>query len=80
MTFKRYGTTALENSAKDSQQSRDIVAEILKFGVSQQQILRIAYLLSLELEDRKAMVDISTCVKRYVDDLGEAPKTSVIET
>ena len=71
MTIKRYGTTSLEQSAKESQQCREIVAEILNFGVSQQQILRVAYLLSLELENREAMVDISTCVKKYVDDLGE---------
>ena len=80
MTIKRYGTTSLEQSAKESQQCRDIVAEILNFGVSQQQILRVAYLLSLELENREAMVNISTCIKEYVDDLGDAPKKSVIET
>lgn len=80
MTIKRYGTTSMEDSVKESQQCREIVAEILNFGVSQQQILRIAYLLSLELENRKAMVDISTCIKSYVDNLGDAPKKSVIET
>ena len=80
MTIKRYGETTLESAAKDSQQCREIVSEIFKFGVSQQQILRIAYLLSLELENREAMVDISTCIKKYVDELGNAPKKSVIET
>ena len=59
---------------------QNIVSEILKFGVSQQQILRIAYLLSLELENREAMIDISTSIKKYVDELGENPKKSVIET
>ena len=80
MTIKRYGSTTLEKSAKESQQCREIVSEILKFGVTQQQILRIAYLLSLELENRKAMVDISTCIKEHVDELGDGPKKSVIET
>lgn len=80
MTIKRYGTTSLEQSAKESQQCREIVAEILNFGVSQQQILRVAYLLSLELENREAMANISTCIKEYVDDLGGTPKKSVIET
>jgi hypothetical protein len=70
----------MEQSAKDSEQARDIVSEILSFGVTQQQILRVTYLLSLELEDREAMVDISTCIKTYVDHLGNTPKKSVIET
>ena len=80
MTFKRYGTTTLEQTAKESQQCREIVAEILNFGVTQQQILRVAYLLSLELENRDAMMEISACIKEYVDNLGDAPKKSVIET
>lgn len=80
MTIKRYGATTMEQAAKNSQQCREIVSEVLKFGVTQQQILRIAYLLSLELENREAMVDISTCIKKYVDDLGDDPKKSVIET
>ena len=80
MTFKRFGTTTLEQTAKESQQCREIVAEILNFGVTQQQILRVAYLLSLELENRDAMMEISTCIKEYVDNLGDTPKKSVIET
>lgn len=80
MSIKRYGTTPLEAGAKEISQTRDIVSEILKFGVSQQQILRIAYLLSLELENREAMIDRSTSIKKYVDELGENPKKSVIET
>lgn len=80
MDIKRYGTTGMEQAAKDSQQARDIVSEILSFGVTQQQILRVAYLLSLELENREAMVGISTCIKEYVDQLGDSPKKSVIET
>lgn len=79
MSIKRYGTTSVEQMAKDISATREIVAEILKFGVSQQQILRVAYLLSLELEDREAMVDISTCIKKYVDEIGESPKKSAIE-
>jgi len=80
MDIKRYGTTGLEQSSKDSKQAREIVSEILNFGVTQQQILRIAYLLSLELENREAMVEISACIKEYVDQLGDSPKKSVIET
>lgn len=79
MSIKRYGTTDTEQMAKDIAMTREIVFEVLKFGVTQQQILRIAYLLSLELENREAMVDISTCIKKYVDEIGEKPKKSAIE-
>ena len=80
MSITRYGSTDLEDFAKDSKACRQIVSEILQFGVTQQQILRITYLLSLELENREAMVDISTCIKKYVDNVGDNPKKSVIET
>ena len=49
--------------------TRQIVGEILNFGVSQQQILSICYLLSLELEDHMAVKEISTCIDRYLNKL-----------
>ena len=79
MSIKKYGMTNLETSAKEVTVAREIVSEILNFGVSQQQILRVAYLLSLELENRESMIDISTCIKKYIDELGEPQKKSVIE-
>jgi len=80
MSIKKYGTTSLESAVKEVAMSREIVAEILNFGVSQQQILRVAYLLSLELENREMMIDISGCIKKHMDSLGEPQKKSVIET
>jgi len=80
MDIKKYGVTSLETSAKEVTMAREIVSEVLNFGVSQQQILRVAYLLSLELENREMMIDISTCVKKHMDSLGEPQKKSVIET
>jgi len=47
------------NKRKDC---RDIVMEIRKFGVSQRQMLYIIYLLSLELEDNKAMKAIAKAI------------------
>lgn len=79
MNIAKFGQTAIEKKAADSQEARDIVAEILNFGVSQQQILRIAYLLSLELENVDTMKNISQCIKSYIEGL-EEPIKSVIET
>ena len=45
-----------------SMKSREIVSEILNFGVSQFQIKKIIKFLSLELEDRSLMLDISSLI------------------
>jgi len=80
MEYTKFGETSLEKSTKDSQVAREIVSEVLNFGVSQQQILRVAYLLSLELENKDAMINISSCIKEYLESLGESSKKSIIET
>ena len=54
---------------KESLLTREIVQKIINFGVTQQQILRITYLLVLELEDRETMVDISHVIKKYMDNI-----------
>ena len=46
-------TATLENVV-----SREIVQEILKYGVSQSQILKIIEILEMELEDRDTMISI----------------------
>lgn len=79
MNITKFGQTDFEKKAEETQKSREIVAEILNFGVSQQQILRIAYLLSLELENIDAMKNVSQCIKTYIEGL-EEPIKSVIET
>lgn len=48
--------------------SREIVQHILDFGISQYQILKISYLLSLELENKEKMVDISSTIKKHLDE------------
>jgi len=64
-----YGNLEIEGRAKDSKLSRDIAKTVLEYGVTQQQILHVAYLLSLELENREAMVEISGCIKQFLDSL-----------
>jgi len=47
----------LENAA-----AREITQEIMRFGVSQQQIIQIINLLALELEDNNLMKDIRNLI------------------
>tara|TARA_B100000424_G_scaffold237097_1_gene202393 strand:- start:208 stop:480 length:273 start_codon:yes stop_codon:yes gene_type:complete len=46
----------------DTKKSRDIVMEIRKFGVTQNQIKLIIGNLAMELEDRDLMIKIRGCV------------------
>jgi len=70
------GKSESDKKAEDLLKCRQITSEILKFGVSQDQILQIIYLLSLELEDRDALLEISTIVKEYKSDMTSDEKNN----
>ena len=55
----------LEKLAREKQKSRDIVSEIINFGVTDQQKLDIIFNLSLTLENNKAIKDINEILKKY---------------
>ena len=46
------------------EKTRNIVKEVIDFGVSQNEILKIIELLSLELEDREKMLLIIDSIKK----------------
>ena len=49
---KIYGEMEEEKRAAESIKAREIVQEIIRFGVTQHQLTKIIYLLAIELEDR----------------------------
>ena len=55
----------LEKLAKDKQKAREIVKEILDFGVNEQQKLQIIYELSLNLETPGLLKSINEVLKLY---------------
>jgi hypothetical protein len=55
----------LEKLAREKQKSREIVSEIMKFGVTEQQKLDIIFNLSLTLENNQVMKDINEILKKY---------------
>jgi hypothetical protein len=77
MEVKKFGQTETEAWAAESLKSRQVVSEILKFGVSQKQILQIISLLSLELEDRAILVRISNAAKEALDE-AQLPTSNII--
>lgn len=55
----------LEKLAKEKQQSREIVNEILSFGVTEQQKLDIVFNIAISLENNAAMKEITLLLKKY---------------
>jgi len=55
----------LEKLAREKQKAREIVKEILNFGVSEQQKLDIISGLVVSLENNQALKDISEVLKNY---------------
>lgn len=76
MKVKRYGTTEEETTASASLKCRQIVRSIIDFGVTEQEKLKIIYLLSLELENRDHLQDISNLAKKC--ESGEHQKSTLI--
>ena len=56
--IKGYGTTTEEQDALEAAKCREIVQEILAFGVNEAQIIKLIKLLALELENRNLTLGI----------------------
>lgn len=70
--MKKYGKTEAEAHAEKMHQCRDIVIEILNFGVSEDQKVQIIKLMALELENNTLMKEIVGLVKQ--DDVNTPKK------
>jgi len=77
MGIKTYGVSESERDILDSAQCREIIHEILNFGISQTQVLTLIKLLSLELEDRELMLKLSEIVDNKIKN-GQEEKTTII--
>ena len=60
--YKKYGVSSEEAPLLESAKCREILNEILDFGVSQHQIAVLIKLLALELEDRDKMLEIVSVI------------------
>ncbi len=65
--IEKIGQTDTEKWAQEMLTCRQIVKEISKFGVNQNQLLNIIKLLAMELEDHETMVAISAVVKEALE-------------
>jgi RAB protein geranylgeranyltransferase component A len=55
----------LEKLAREKQKSRDIVKEVLKFGVTEDQKFDIIHGILLSLENNEAIKEINLVLKKY---------------
>lgn len=74
MSLKHYGQTDSEKEAAEMFQCRQIVQEVINFGVNQKQLLRIIKLLALELENREVMEAVVQATKKLDEQASEQPK------
>ena len=75
----KFGKTSSEIVIEGSVVAREIVNEVMNFGVSQPQLIQIIYLLSLELESRDALVAISKCVQEHINGTKELESKITLE-
>jgi hypothetical protein len=73
--MKKYGNNKEENDILQNAKCREIVQEILNFGVNQEQIRTIIKLLSLELESRDMMLQINAALEE--DEIVDKPTITV---
>lgn len=73
------GQLESEKIAEENQQCREIVREIMNFGVNQRQVLVVMRLLAFELEDMDVCREIVGCLdevggamQRVIDNTGGA--------
>jgi hypothetical protein len=63
---ERFGSSQTEDELKKIMACRDIVKEILNFGVSQKQILMIIQFLGYELENHEQMTEVVALTKEFL--------------
>jgi hypothetical protein len=61
----KLGETTNEKDVRRITEARDIVKEIINFGVTEDHKLDILYFLTIELENRAAIEEITTILKKY---------------
>lgn len=61
----KLGETEYEKNTKSIQESREIVKEIIKFGITEEQKIDVMFFLAIELEDRSILEEVVSVLKKY---------------
>lgn len=65
----------LEKQAREKQKSREIVQEIINFGVTEQQKYDIIHGICLNLENNSALKEIIAALKKYREVINKEEQT-----
>lgn len=79
MGIRTYGTSVDDVTIKESDEARKIVAEIMNYGISQNQILYIINDLAMNLENQDHLSRILNVVRDIKDDTIIITKKSPLE-
>lgn len=71
-------TIELEKKAKRKEESRQIVREILKFGIKEDQKYDIMFNLALTLENNESLKEITSALKKYMSTINSEKEESNI--
>ena len=77
--MKKYGKSKDDIDIEKMVLCREIVKEIIEFGVTEAQKLQIIHLLSLELESRDKMLGITNLVKGQKQDAKDKKKILTVD-
>lgn len=74
----KIGESEFDKQSKSLQKCRQVVAEINNFGINDFERIQIINLLSLELENRDLMSDLTSIIKDFRGDVFDQDKESKI--
>ena len=72
-------SVTLEKLAREKHQAREIVSEILKFGVTEQQKFDIIHGLSISLENNSAIKELNVVLKKYREVINKEEESDSIK-
>ena len=73
------GTVELEKTAKRKKESREIVKEIIKFGVTEEQKYDIMFNIALTLENNFALKSITKELKNFITTINNDQENNTIK-
>ena len=75
----KIGKTNTERKVEKITESRDIVKEIIKFGINEEQKKDVIYFLSMELENNDLMKELCLILKKYRQGINQEEETEYNE-
>ena len=76
----KIGKSETERKVEKITESRDIVKEIIKFGINEEQKKDVIYFLAMELEDNNLMKELCLILKNYRQGINQEEETEYNES